>query len=423
LEKIVDKNLQQYFVFANSGGCPQNQLDGSRLCAYLDGNGYMQTEEPGEADLLFINSCSYRSEKENESFSAIREFSKGAKKNARIFVTGCLPKIAPDKIAFLDNKFIIIPGTELNAIEKHIAPAMVSWDDSEVNRIKIGLFSYQKPFRRYLARAVGAFRCRLPRVLRHHFDALFMYDHSEKSFIVRISEGCLGQCAYCAIRFSRGKLRSKPVASIVNEVRAGVDAGIDELLLTATELAAYGRDINTDLSVLLKEIVSMPGDFDLLLFYANPRWLIDSWKKLEPLFASGRIHFVHLSLNGTSDDVLRAMGRGYTLAEFENLVRAIRRISPTTVLQTQVIVGFPGETDKDFKSVRSFFKRTYLHNIQVHAYDQRPGTPAASMSDQVPYAVRRKRRAILYRQTLFAKIRFNSVYIVSFLLPFMRKYI
>lgn len=402
-----------YFVFANSGGCPQNQLDASRLFAYLDGNGYAHTESPYEADLIFINGCSYRSEKENESINAISSLEAEAKPGAKIFITGCLPKIAPERVAALGKKHAVIPGVDLQRIEEWIPPTKVSWEACTVNRIPGDLFNYQKPFRRFLAKSLGFFRARLSRPLRNRFDTLFMYDHSDQSFIVRIAEGCLGNCSYCAIRFSRGTLRSKEPASVLKEVRSGVEKGFNEILLTATDLAVYGRDRGTDLAALLSEILALPGDFDLFLFYANPRWLIDSWERLEPIFASGRIHFLHLSLNGGSDAVLHRMARGYTLLEFEMLISAIRRVSPRTVLQTQVIVGFPGETENDFLVTKSFFRRTYIHNVQVHTYDARPGTAAAKMEDQVPPEVRQKRRRMLYCQTLCAKVCFNLMFILN----------
>jgi MiaB/RimO family radical SAM methylthiotransferase len=237
-----------------------------------------------------------------------------------------------------------------------------------------------------------------------------MYDHSPNTYVVRVAEGCLGSCTYCATRFSRGQLRSKPANVLLSEVKKGVRSGANEILLTATDLAAYGRDIGTNLADLLEDILRLPGDFDLLLFYANPRWLMDIWDRLEPIFGSGRIHFVHLSLNGGSEAILKRMRRGYTLSDFEKFIHSLRRTSPGTVLQTQIIVGFPGETDKDFEQSRLFFKRNFFHNVQVHAFDARPGTLAGEMPCQIPIHIRDKRRKILYRQTLLHKMKFNISY-------------
>lgn len=239
-----------------------------------------------------------------------------------------------------------------------------------------------------------------------------MYDHTPRSFIVEISKGCLGNCAYCVIRHSRGILKSRPADDIINEVKAGIEKEVKEILLTATETAGYGLDIDTSLSGLLYRIIEIIKDQQLLIFYANPRWLIKDWDNLKFIFATGKIHFIHLSLNGGSNSVLKRMNRGYSLEEFETLINSIKRSSPDTVLQTQVITGFPGETDDDFAITLDFFKRNYFHNVQVHAFDARKGAEAAAMPDQISDKVKQKRRRVLYRLTLKRKVLYNIKYIL-----------
>jgi MiaB/RimO family radical SAM methylthiotransferase len=239
-----------------------------------------------------------------------------------------------------------------------------------------------------------------------------MYDHTPRSFIVEICKGCLGNCAYCVIRHSRGRLKSRPAGEIIDEIKTGIEKNVKEILLTATESAAYGLDIGTSLSVLLNQILKVINDQHLLIFYANPRWLIKDWDNLKFIFATGKIHFIHLSLNGGSNSVLKRMNRGYTLDEFENLIRSIKQISPATVLQTQIITGFPGETEADFETTLNFFKRNYFHNVQVHAFDPRKGAEAATMKDQISDDIKQKRRRILYRLTLKRKVLYNMKYIL-----------
>lgn len=403
----------RFYIYANSGGCPQNQLDGAHLIFYLEGNGYIWTSRPERADLIIINGCAYNSLKEAQSVDMLMKLSHIAKRSATIIASGCLPRIAPQRIESLNEDFFIIPAVELNRMEDYVPPKQVTWDNSEANHIPAPLFDYVKPFRRYLSRGLCFLRKNFSRKQHRHFDRLFMYDHSPETFLVRIAEGCIGNCTYCAIRLSRGRLFSKPLKTIVEEIRQGLRSGEDEILLTATELAAYGRDISTNLAELLAEILSLPGDFDLLLFYANPRWLIDIWDRLEPIFATGRIHFLHLSLNGGSDNVLHLMQRGYSLNDFESLVHSLRQASPGIVLQTQVIVGFPGESEDDFIQTLSFFRQNYLNNVQVHVFDPRPRTPAIEMRGHVPPSIKQQRRKILYRQTLLSKLRFDFEYILN----------
>ena len=402
-----------YHIWANSGGCPQNQLDGAHAAAWLEGQGFRWTDDPEQAGVVLINGCSYQSLKEDETVAAALRIRSVVKPDATIIVTGCLPKIAPRRTQELFGDLTVIPGTDLGKLAELFPDHTRTWDEARPNSIPDPLFRYAKPFRRFIASGLGVLRQRARRPLRRHLDRLLMYDHSPRSYLVRIAEGCLGSCTYCAIRFARGKLVSRPAEEILAEVRRGVERGVDEILLTATELAGWGRDRGTDLAELLTKILALPGDFDLLLFYANPRWMVDIWDRLEPCFASGRIAFLHMSLNGGSDPVLRRMGRGYTLAEFESLVGSIRTTSPGTVLQTQVVTGFPGETDEDFRTTLGFFQRNYFHNVQVHAFDPRPGTAAALLPNAVPPSIGRKRRIRLYAETLTAKLRWDLFYLVA----------
>lgn len=337
-----------FSIYANSGGCPQNQLDGAHLYNYLVENGYSYVKSLEKADLIVINSCAYKSEKEDQSLAAYRSIAKKEKREARIVFSGCLPKIAPDRLQDVDSNTIVIPGTELKTIEAVVFPERVSWDGISTNVIPAPVLTYVNPFRKYLSSGLNACRKVLPYNAARHFDRLFMYDHSKDTYVIRVAQGCLGSCTYCAIRFSRGKLKSRPLPDVLQDVQRAVSLDVDEILLSATDLAAFGRDSGIDLSVLLQEILKIAEKQYLLLFYANPRWMIDIWEKLEGIFATLRIHFIHLSLNGGSDHVLQKMGRGYSLHDFEVLVHSIKRVSPVTVIQTQIITGFPGETEQDF---------------------------------------------------------------------------
>ncbi len=401
-----------FTLYANSGGCPQNQLDGAHVYRYLLAHGYSYTSSMMDADIIVLNSCAYRSEKEDQSIGAYHEACGKAKPGARIILTGCVPKIAPSRLSETGSNTTVIPGSEIERITQIVPPGTSPWEESSPNDIPAPVLRYVKKFRGTLSGALGALRRVLPRRAVLHVDWLLMYDHSPGTFIVNVARGCLGNCAYCAIRFSRGTLESKPVAAVIDEVRRGVAKGVPEILLSATDLAAYGRDIGADLALLLREVIAAAPTQDLLLFYANPRWLIDRWERLEPLFATGRIHFLHISVNGGSDNVLKRMRRGYALGEFETLVRAIKRASPSTVLQTQIITGFPGETDDDFQESVRFLKRVHFHNVQVHAFDPRPGTEAASMDGQVPPETRQRRRRRLYELTLRSKLRYDLLYAI-----------
>lgn len=403
---------KHFFIFSNSGGCPQNQLDGGRIVRYMQSNNYVCTNNICDSEIIIINSCSYNNLKEKQSFDETINAYNSGKNKKLIILTGCLPKIAPHLLKDLPENIRVIPGTELEKFEAIIPPVNSNLEQININYIPEPLFRYSKSIRRYIYNFLSFLRHSLPLKTVYHIDHLFMYDHTSRSFIVEICKGCLGNCAFCVIRHSRGRLKSRPADEIINEIKTGIEKDVKEILLTATESAAYGLDIGTSLSGLLRQIIELLTDQHLLIFYANPRWLIKDWDKLKFIFQTGKIHFIHLSLNGGSNSVLKRMNRGYTLEEFENLIRSIKQSSPETVLQTQVITGFPGETEDDFETTLNFFKRNYFHNVQVHAFDPRRGAEAATMPDQISDDLKQKRRRILYRLTLKRKVLYNLKYIL-----------
>lgn len=410
--------INRFYIYSNSGGCPQNQLDGGRIVGYLQNNNYVCTKHYTNSDIVIINSCSYNNLKEKQSFDETLKFYNSGRNKKLIILTGCLPKIAPHLLNDLPENIRVIPGCDLNKIEEIIPPVKSNWEQIQINYIPEPLFHYSKSFRRFIYNVLSFIRNTLPLKAVYHLDHLLMYDHTPRSFIVEICKGCLGSCTYCVIRCSRGKLKSRPIDEIIREIKTGIEKDVKEILLTATESAAYGIDIGTNLSSLLRNILEIIKDQQLLIFYANPRWLIKDWDNLKLIFATGKIHFIHLSLNGGSNSVLKRMNRGYTLEEFEDLIKSIKKLSPETILQTQVITGFPGETENDFKTTLNFFKKNYIHNVQVHAFDSRAGTEAATMPDQISDEVKQKRRRLLYRLTLIQKVSYNVKYIFRGFQPF-----
>ena len=402
-----------FYIYANSGGCPQNQLDGAQAAAYLQKNGHKWRKSPRNAEFIIVNGCGYHLKKEQQYLDTLINFRRFTNEGATIIASGCLPKIAPESLQRISFDGPVIPASELHNITKIIPPRFIDWQDTEQNRIPRNLYNYASPFRKVVYHLVDNLRNKLPYSWRIHWDRLLVYNHSPKSYIVRVGEGCLNRCAYCAIRLSRGKLNSKPIEKILAEIKQGIDQGETEIILTATELAAWGRDAGMNLADLLEAALKLSDSCKFILLYANPRWMIDIWDRLEPVFKSGRITFCHLSLNGGSDGVLKRMNRGYTLGEFNNLVEAIKASAPGTVLQTQIITGFPGETEEEFQISLDYFTRNFFNTVHVHAFSPRPNTDACSMPDQISESIRQKRRKLIYKAVFRNKLRWNWDYITG----------
>jgi tRNA-2-methylthio-N6-dimethylallyladenosine synthase len=184
------------------------------------------------------------------------------------------------------------------------------------------------------------------------------------------------------------------IEDVVADARAGLCEGHREILLLATDLGAYGRDRGTTLPALLHELVGMPGDFSLGLRNVQPRHLFDMMPALQDVLRTGRIGVVLSGALSGSNRILGLMKRGYRIEEFRKAVEAIKRASPCTRITTQIIVGFPGETDEDFEESIRLVRDGTVDAFVPYAFEASPGTEAAGMSDPVPQHVvtRRYRR-------------------------------
>ena len=202
--------------------------------------------------------------------------------------------------------------------------------------------------------------------------------------IIPIAQGCAGRCTYCITRVARGTVRSLPVEAIVTQVRRNVERGAREIKLTGQDTAAFGRDGGPDLAELLRAVSQVPGEFRIRVGMADPLTVLPVVEDLVDAFGSEKVFkFLHLPVQSGSNEILRAMRREYTVAEFESIVSAFRSAYPDLTLSTDVIVGFPGETEEAFEASLDVVRRVRPDIVNVTRFSSRPGTPAATMPDQI----------------------------------------
>jgi MiaB-like tRNA modifying enzyme len=202
--------------------------------------------------------------------------------------------------------------------------------------------------------------------------------------IVPIAQGCAGRCTYCITRVARGRVSSYPIEGIVAQVRKRVDQGAREIKLTGQDTAAYGLDAGTDLPALLRAFDQIPGEFRVRVGMADPLTVYPIRHDLVDAYRSERIFkFLHLPVQSGDDEILEAMRRDYSVAEFEDIVRAFRIAFPRMTLSTDVIVGFPGETEGQFDRTIELIRRTRPDIVNVTRFSARTGTPAASLPNGI----------------------------------------
>jgi threonylcarbamoyladenosine tRNA methylthiotransferase MtaB len=343
-------------------GCRVNQADSLAIERDWLARGAALTS-PDRADLVVVNTCSVTATADQGARQTIRRVAR-ENPGARIVVTGCYATRQPSDLAGLPNILRIVPNT--------------SKDD---------LFTALET------------DVRLPTTAERYDDgedgcgAVYGPGLAGRTALtLRVQTGCEEQCSYCIIPRTRGASRSRPLSQVLREVRLAVEAGYKEVAITGVHLGSYGRDLDdgTSLVTLVRALADWRED---VLFRISSLEPMDCTPEIVACVAgSPRLapHF-HLPLQHGADQVLKAMCRPYTAAEYESLVHGIRERMPHASIGSDVIVGFPGESDAHFESMRTLLRRLPLTHLHVFPYSDRPGTAASDMTGKIDAAVVRTR--------------------------------
>jgi len=337
------------YVYAENYGCAANKFDLEIMLGQLKAEGYQLSDDPEKTDVILINTCGVKKPTEDRIIERIHYLSR---LNKPLIICGCLPRINP------------------KAIQKAAPDFAVMLDPKSVDRIVKAVRLAQKG-----ERNVFFFSEVTPPKLNQPTFRL-----SEVIEIIAVSEGCLGSCAYCCVRFARGKLHSFPKRDIVNRVRKAVSEGIREIWLTSQDNGAYGMDIDTNLAELLNECCDVPGKFMIRVGMMNPNHVLGILPKLIKSFKREKIfNFLHLPVQSGDDEVLKRMNRRYTVDEFKKAVEAFRKEIPDLTLSTDIICGFPDEDSTAFENTISLIKEVKPDIVNISKFFPRPGTPAEKM--------------------------------------------
>jgi threonylcarbamoyladenosine tRNA methylthiotransferase CDKAL1 len=351
-------------VLVKSFGCSTNLADGAVLEGCLAQAGYELAGSIASADVIVLNTCAVKGPTENRMI----EISKRVPRKKKLIVTGCLPLVNFERL----QKEVPFSGV--------VGPAAGERIVEIVKRVSTGetVIALEKA-------ADGLPNLNLPRV-----------QSSSVTSIVPINYGCLGSCAYCCVVFARGRLRSYDVVDIVERVREDLDSGLREFWITSQDTACYGRDKRTDLAALLQALCGIDGNFRVRVGMMTPNNVLDILEELVQAFQDERIFkFIHLPVQSGDDDVLKRMRRFYCVNDFKRVVEAFRASFPDITLATDVICGFPGETEEAFQGTLRLMEEVRPDVVNVSKFFARPKTAAAKMQkDAVPWS-EIKRRSIM----------------------------
>ena len=327
-----------------------NQSEVEALARRFIAAGCQVVTDAEEADLCVVNTCAVTHIAARKSRRLIRRLHR-ANPEACIVVTGCYAELFPHEVAKIEGVELVVGNADKERLVE-----------------RLGIRGY----------GLGV-TTPIPYPLFFNRTRAF----------VKIQDGCNNRCAYCVIGLARGRERSRPPEEVLAEIGARVEAGCKEVVLTGVNIGAYGRDLGTSLGRLIEDILTKTAVPRLRLSSIEP-WDFDP--SLLRLWEDPRLcRHLHLPLQSGCDATLRRMRRRYTAAEYAELVERAREAIPDLALTTDVIVGFPGETEADFEESLRFVEKMGFARLHVFKYSARPGTPAATMPQQVPCEEKRRR--------------------------------
>jgi len=351
--------MPKYFILTY--GCQMNKSDSEKYAGIFESLGFESAESLEFADVILINTCSVRERAEEKVIGKLGELKKlkNKKPNILIGIVGCMAQRVKDNFIkqFPHVDFILgsysfskLPQA-LKNLSLGIRPQIYVSDEPIPEDIPWNMIKRES-----------------------HFQAW-----------IPIIYGCNNFCTYCIVPYLRGRERSRPKESIIEEVKTLAEKGVVEITLLGQNVDSYGKDLgNVDLADLLEELNKINGIKRIRFLTNHPRdmslKLINTVARLEKVCP----HF-HIPLQAGSDRILQKMGRGYTFKEYYNLIMKIREIIPHASFSTDIIVGFPGEEEEDFEKTKRAIEEIKFDTVNIAIYSKRPGTVAEKFDDPVPY--------------------------------------
>lgn len=365
-------------------GCKVNMYDTEAMAELFVEKGYERVEFDSYADIYVINTCTVTNFGDKKSRQIIRR-AKRQNPNSVVVATGCYAQVAPTELEAIEGINIIIGTKDRKSIVETVE-------------------NYKVEF--------GVVNCVSDIMKERVFEPLQINKLTNRTrAYIKIQEGCNRFCTYCIIPYARGPIRSRKSEDIISEVKRLAKNGFKEVVLTGIHVASYGLDLgNITLADIIEQVHQIEGIERIRFSSMEPKAVTEEFA--ERMAALPKVcHHYHLSLQSGCDNTLKRMNRRYTSDEYYNACQRLRKYFPDVAITTDIIVGFPGETDEDFKESAEFAAKVKLAKIHVFPYSPKRGTPAEKMPNQIAPDVKNARSAAMINVSEKLNYEFLSDYI------------
>jgi MiaB-like tRNA modifying enzyme len=358
-KKIDLLNNSKKKVWIEAYGCSASMADSEMISGLLKANGYEIATDEIESSLNIIVTCSVKDVTEHKMLYRIDKLSRSIKP---LIVAGCLPKTERRRIESLNPTASLLGPHSIDRTVDVVQSAlsdkrMVFIEDSFSDKIN------------------------LPKIRINPIIS-----------IIEIASGCMSECSFCQTKLAKGGLRSYRIGDILRQMRSDIADGCKEIWLSSTDNGCYGKDIGSDLVHLLRSCSVIEGDYKIRIGMMNPMYLPGMLKDMIEVFSENQkiFKFLHIPVQSGSDRILRKMKRGHTVDTYRNIVKAFRKVFPEITIATDVIVGFPSETDEDFLKTIDLLKETEPDIVNSSKYSTRSGTVASKLKQVDSFIVKQR---------------------------------
>ena len=348
-------------IFVEAYGCSASFADSEMISGLILNGGHTLVENSSESDLNIVVTCSVKDSTANKMMHRIRSL-----KSKPLVVAGCLPKAEKSTVEKITEKASLLGpnslGKTLQVIDSTLRGIRyVALEDSDLSK-------------------VGLPKVRLNPVIG----------------IVEIASGCMSECTFCQTKLAKGDLTSYRIGDIVRQVETEISEGCKEIWLTSTDNGCYGFDINTDLPTLVKAVSEIPQDFMIRVGMMNPMYMPRIKEELIKSYDSDKVYkFLHIPVQSGSDKILHDMKRGHTVKTVREVIEKAKERFTDFTISTDVIVGFPSETEEDFEKTVDLINEIRPDMVNLSKYSARPGTEAAEW-DQIEASEVKKRSKVIF---------------------------
>ena len=359
-------------------GCKVNQYETNAMAQKLIDAGYKIVEYGASPDIYIINTCTVTNMSDRKSRQMLRK-AKDNNPNSKIIAVGCYVQVA--------KVDVILGNEEKKDIVKYCNELL---DEEKENTEKVKDISNIKEFSEF---------------------GEIIYTEKTRA-VIKVQDGCDNFCSYCIIPYARGRIRSRKPENVINEIKKIAKKGIKEVVITGIHIASYGRDFEEEYKLidLLEEINKIEGIKRIRLGSIEPLLITEEFVKRLTKLEKICEHF-HLSLQSGNDDTLKRMNRKYTTSQFKEIVKILKAAYPNSNLTTDIIVGFPGETEEEFKKTYQFLQEIKFYKMHIFQYSPRKGTIAAKMPNQISPEIKEERSKKLIELSDKNEEEYNKKYV------------